>query len=568
MSGFENDVMVAKNMNFDEAAAKPHLGMINAAGKFPIGTGNTFPTPEILGGSLTSPNSSITFGYSSPNITAVVNTAVITDLHTARYIVSAGGAADGANYTTIAAAYAAAVGATGSQTVFVQPGTYTENITLSPNVNICAFPCDANDPLVSGTPNVTIIGTLTATFSGTCSLSGLCLQTNSATVITISGANPTNVYLSGCYINATNNSAILMSSSGGANLELFQCNGNLATTGIHFFDVTGATAQLLIHNGVYNNTGNSTSVSTISSSGKLQTRYVEIYNAFTSSSTAAVSVFYSTFRNPSNVGCTFGGTGTNSAFYTRFEGGTSTALTVGAGVELDADYISVDSSNTNAIDGTGTLKYGKIVYTSTSSKNNVTTATPYTNQGITTAANQIVYSTTNNVLAGLASANNGVLTTGTTGIPAITALVSNGQLIIGSGSGAPIASTLSAGTGISITNAANSITIAAASGGFTWSETSGAFNAVKQNGYFITTTATATLPASPSEGDTISFIVDSTNLLTITANTGQTLRFSSAVSASAGTAVSTKQGDSATLVYKSTGTVWIAQNFVGNWTLT
>ncbi len=72
MAGFENDVMLAKNLNFDEAAAKPHLGIINAAGKFPIGTGNTFPTPEILAGSLISSDGSITFGYNSPNITAQV----------------------------------------------------------------------------------------------------------------------------------------------------------------------------------------------------------------------------------------------------------------------------------------------------------------------------------------------------------------------------------------------------------------------------------------------------------------------------------------------------------------
>lgn len=69
MAGFENDVMVAKNLNFDEAAAKPHLGIINAAGKLPIGTGNTFPTAEILGGTLTSPLGTLSIGYSSPNIT-------------------------------------------------------------------------------------------------------------------------------------------------------------------------------------------------------------------------------------------------------------------------------------------------------------------------------------------------------------------------------------------------------------------------------------------------------------------------------------------------------------------
>lgn len=69
MAGFENNVMVAKNMNFDTAAVPPHLGELNAAGKLAIGTGNTFPTAEILGGSLTSPLGTLSIGYSSPNIT-------------------------------------------------------------------------------------------------------------------------------------------------------------------------------------------------------------------------------------------------------------------------------------------------------------------------------------------------------------------------------------------------------------------------------------------------------------------------------------------------------------------
>lgn len=69
MAGFENDVMVAKNVNFDQAAPPPHVGIINAAGKLAIGTGNSYPTPEILAGSLTSPLGTLNIGYSSPNIT-------------------------------------------------------------------------------------------------------------------------------------------------------------------------------------------------------------------------------------------------------------------------------------------------------------------------------------------------------------------------------------------------------------------------------------------------------------------------------------------------------------------
>lgn len=69
MASFENSVVVAKNVNFDLAAAKPHLGILDAQGKLPIGTGNSYPTPEILGGNIISPDGSITVGYSSPNIT-------------------------------------------------------------------------------------------------------------------------------------------------------------------------------------------------------------------------------------------------------------------------------------------------------------------------------------------------------------------------------------------------------------------------------------------------------------------------------------------------------------------
>jgi hypothetical protein len=79
----------------------------------------------------------------------------------------------------------------------------------------------------------------------------------------------------------------------------------------------------------------------------------------------------------------------------------------------------------------------------------------------TTTINQILYSSAANTVTGLATANKGVLTTGATGIPVITALATDGQLIIGSTAGVPAAATLTAGTGITITNGGNSISIAA-----------------------------------------------------------------------------------------------------------
>jgi len=125
------------------------------------------------------------------------------------------------------------------------------------------------------------------------------------------------------------------------------------------------------------------------------------------------------------------------------------------------------------------------------------------------------------------------------------------------------------GSGVTTAGAGSTITISLSGGGFTWADTSGAFSPTKNNGYFITGTATGTLPASPSNGDTIKFFVDTTQILTIKATAGKIIRFGSTVSAAAGTAVSTLQGDSVELTYRSTNTCWCAvAGFTGVWNVT
>ncbi len=107
-------------------------------------------------------------------------------------------------------------------------------------------------------------------------------------------------------------------------------------------------------------------------------------------------------------------------------------------------------------------------------------------------------------------------------------------------------------------------------GGFKWNDVSGAFSPLAQNGYFITGTANGTLPASPSQGDTIKFFVDhASQLLTITAAGTQIIRLATQVSSAGGTTVSTQQGDSVELVYRSSDTCWCAvAGFSGGWNFT
>jgi hypothetical protein len=102
-----------------------------------------------------------------------------------------------------------------------------------------------------------------------------------------------------------------------------------------------------------------------------------------------------------------------------------------------------------------------------------------------------------------------------------------------------------------------------------WTDEAVSFPAVAQNGYFVTANATATLPASPSQGNTIVFEVDSASgILTIQANTGQIIRIGKAVSVAAGVAVSNFQGDSVTLVYRASDTSWQATSTIGTWSVT
>ncbi len=86
-----------------------------------------------------------------------------------------------------------------------------------------------------------------------------------------------------------------------------------------------------------------------------------------------------------------------------------------------------------------------------------------------------------------------------------TSAPTNGQLLIGNGSSF-VLSTLTAGTGISVTNSSGSITIAASGGGLpvVTVTTSTAISAVAGTNYVLSgASATVTLPASPTISDTI-----------------------------------------------------------------
>jgi len=292
------------------------------------------------------------------------------DYATAKFIVGVSGKA---NYLTIATAITAA---SSGDTIYIQPGTYTENLSLKAGVNLVSF--DGNNR-----GNVTIIGKLTLSTAGVCLISNILLQTNSDFIVAVTAAGAAaQVYLYNCNLNMSNNTGLSISGAAAGNLiNCVNCEAGLGTTGIAFFATTFGTITLLNCN--FGNSGNSTTASTGAGTNVL---IVDSYffGPITISSACAVQIFGSNMdcRVINAIPLTHGGAGANSySRYSFFDGGTASALSVGS--TLDVINCDFTSSNTNAIAGAGTVNLYNSGLTGTSKKSSVTTQTGGAASGLT-----------------------------------------------------------------------------------------------------------------------------------------------------------------------------------------
>jgi hypothetical protein len=279
-------------------------------------------------------------------------------------------------HTTIGAALAVAVS---GQTIFIRPGTYTENPALVAGVNLTAFGSDSS---LNGTGKVIINGTCSFSTAGTVTISGIQLQTNSANLLNVSGSVASIVNLNNCYLNCSNNTGITFSTANtSAQINIENCNGNLGTTGIAYFS-DSSTGVMNILNSFFTNTGASTTQST-KSAGRISilSSSLCLFLTYSSSSTNSV-LFNSSFNSVENGGIlnqtvlTTSGTGTVNCFNSNFGGGTSSGISIGAGTTVAVFNCVITSSNTNAITGAGTINCSGISFPATFSTTiNVTTQT-------------------------------------------------------------------------------------------------------------------------------------------------------------------------------------------------
>jgi hypothetical protein len=273
------------------------------------------------------------------------------------------------DFTTIQAAINAAIP---GDTIYLNPGTYTENPALKAGVNISALES------VALTPNVTIVGQCTFSSAGSVSLSGIRLQTNNNFLLSVTGSAASIVNLENCYLNCTNNTGINAASSGNSSISLYKCNGDIGTPGIAYFSLSSNT-ELFVVLGYYTNSGNSVAPSTIAG-----TAIWQMYNTYFHAviSTSGVSAGMTCFSCMFDTGAlatptiTHNATSTGITFIDCFFASSGvSAITVGAGAIVNVYNCQIFSSATNVITGAGTLNYGMNTYTGTSSGINPTTQT-------------------------------------------------------------------------------------------------------------------------------------------------------------------------------------------------
>ena len=258
--------------------------------------------------------------------------------------------------------------ASAGDTIFIRSGIYTENLILKDGVNLAAFSLDGE------TPTVTIIGQIVFNTGGSAGISGIRLQTNRTNLLSVGGASATTVNLRNCYLNMTNGHGISFSTSNSSSkIALYNCNGDLANTGIKVFDST-STGTLVFYYCQITNNGGSTTASTVSAG----TLSIQFCGWFSPVSTSGTATFFSngnsySTANQNVISLAAGGSGPHSSTLDSIFSGSASAISVSSAITLRSPVLG--SNNANIVTGTGTCQYEDV--------------NPDGNAGIINAANNI-----------------------------------------------------------------------------------------------------------------------------------------------------------------------------------
>lgn len=499
-------------------AISPTAGNINTLGTGSItiaGSGSTLTTQ------LT--------GLTNHNVLVGAGTATITNVapSTSGFVLTSNGASADPSFQTVSASGAITT-ITGNSGGAESPTSGNFNILGTGSITVAGTANTETIQLTGLTNHALQIGAGTATLTqlgaGT---TGQVLQTNTT-------ADPT--WSTATYPSTTTINQVLYSSANNTVSGITAANnGTLisGTTGIPSWLANGTTGQILTAT-----TGSPPSWISPATSGTV-----------TSVSVVTANGFAGSVANPS----------------------TTPAIT------LTTSQTGLLSGNGTAITGTAITQYNVITGGASNVPNSVapsaTSGVPLISQG---SSSQPIFGTA--VVAGGGTgavsftAHSLLLGQGTSAVTALGG-ATNGQIPIGSTGADPTLATLSAGSGVTITNGAGSITIAATGGGLTWTNVTGSTQTIAVNNAYLANNATSvafTLPSSATIGD-IFQIVGVQGAWTLAQASGQQIKFGSTATTAGvtGSLASTDAGDCIACVATNTSasTVWRVYTSIGNITV-
>lgn len=373
MAGFDNDVLFADN--YDYRGVVPVVAQVTTSGQLPIGTGGS---PAIEVGVLTSPDNSISIGYSNPDITLIAgsqvptvfqadtgsatpagnilnvggieetstrasgNTVNVFSPRTARYIVDP--TTDRGTHTTIQGAID---DATADDTIAVRPGDYAEDITLKTGITIVGFgegTANAGSPVLDGN--------ISASSSGACTISGMRFEPTSDTIFTDTGTTGGTIIFNECFFLGDGTNDMINVSNSNRTLLTYQCEMS-APAGAKVVANAGGN---IVHR--YCTFNAAASTPSTCSSGTIRVQDCIGSYPIVSSATGAVVSTHSDWTTTNQTALDIGGSGGLILQGGDFRTGTATPINIEtAGTVTNA---SLNSSNASLVSGAGTMTYDRL----------------------------------------------------------------------------------------------------------------------------------------------------------------------------------------------------------------
>ena len=399
--------------------------------------------------------------------------------------------------------------ASAGDTIFVRSGVYIETINLKAGVNLTAA-MGSDD-----TPTVTISGSVTFSSAGTATLSNIKISNSAAATIVFNAASLQSLKIKSCVLEQGGAFPIISNSSSGSAASFCvasNCVLSLTSAASYLFNNSSIAATLL---STCASDGTAATAQSVASAGRVEVSYCGLSVPISISGAAILSVLDSKLdTSAQNVTTlTVAGTGTSFLFSSELLSGTATPVSITSPAVLKSLRCSITSSNAALSTGTGALAFS----------------------------------------------------------PVSSAML-DGQLVIGSTNKFPVTTTLTAGSGVTVTNAPGSITIAASGSANTWIDVTGTTQALAINTNYMADNAalvTLTLPAASVFGNVITITGFGSGGWKIAQNAGQQVIVNALATTVGvgGSVASTNRYDTVTLVCCVANTTWKTLSDIGNLTV-